>query len=625
MAGPARFRRSSGGGVSMDEEIRGFQKGDWALIRRFSKYIRAHLPMMALAIFAMALGSGAQVIGPYLVGRGIDDYILPGRLAGLWKIALLYLAVLAVVFACNFVQTAAIGHAGQGLCLNLRDRLYRHLQRVPFRFFDTQPVGRTVTRVTNDVEALSDLVSSGVVAILSDIVLLAGITGMMFWMNARLALLSFLFLPILACLTWSFRTKVRNSFRDIRLKLARLNSFLNERVQGMRVIRAFNAESETADRHAAINAAHFESHMDSIRLFSVYNPLVDMIGTLSLAVLIWYAAGWIVAGRMTFGGLVAFLAYVEMFYKPIRDLAEKYNLLQAALAAMEKVFGLMDLPEDPQILSPNRLEIGPGRTREKLLGHAVFEGVTFAYDREEVLHDVSFEVKPGEKIAIVGATGAGKSTIASLLMGFYAPSHGRVLVDGRAVADYDLASYRRRIGYVTQEPFLFSGALSENISLGDPSISDLAVEEAARVCGLLAFTRRFPQGLATRLSERGATLSAGERQLIAFARCLAFQPDLLILDEATAAIDPSTEKWLERALSAAMSGRSAHPCAPTALPPSVGVGRTAILIAHRLVTIRSCDRIIVLHRGAVAETGNHQELIRKDGIYAMLHRLQEAA
>ncbi|MBI4180021.1 ABC transporter ATP-binding protein [bacterium] len=587
----------------MDEDSRGFQKGDWALIRRFGSYLRPHLALILLAIGAMAVGAGAQVLGPYLMAWGIDDHVLPGRLEGLWKIALLYLAVLAAVFAANFIQTSTIGRVGQGVCLTLRDHLYRKLQRLPFRFFDTQPVGRTVTRLTNDVEALSELVASGVVAILSDVVLLAGIVAMMLWMNVRMALVAFLFLPVLAVLTWSFRTKVRESFREIRAKLARLNAFLNERVQGMRVLRAFNASRETADRHAGINADHYDAHMRSIRLFSIYNPLVDFLGTLSVAAILWVAAGRILAGHLTFGELVAFLVYVEMFYKPIRDLAEKYNILQGALAAMEKVFWVLDQPEDVRGITA-----GPALRRPARIGGSVeFENVTFAYDQETVLRDVTLEIRPGEKIALVGATGAGKSTIASLLMGFYAPQSGAIRIDGHPIEDYDPATLRRRIGYITQEPFLFSGTLQENISLEDPAVSESAIREAARSCGVLSLTHRFPDGLQTRLGERGATLSAGERQLVAFARCLAFQPDLLLLDEATAAIDPATEKWLERALDAATRGR------------------TALLIAHRLATVRSCNRIYVLQHGSVAESGTHEELLRRDGLYAMYMKLQEAA
>lgn len=591
--------------MEQDEERRGFQKGDLAMVLRFGQYLREHLGMVLLSVLAMAGASAAQVAGPSLIQRAIDHCILPGQIAGLWKIGLLFLAALAAAFACNYAQTAAIGYVGQSICLKLRGQLYEHLRRLPLRFFDTQPVGRTVTRLTNDVEALSELVSSGVVAILSDILLLGAIAGMMFWMNHEIALMALLFLPVLLAITWSFRARVRNSFREIRQKLARLNAFLNERVQGMRVIRAFNAESETSDRHAAVNADHYEAHMDSIRLFAVYNPIVDLIGTLSTAVLIAFAARRIVAGVLTFGELVAFLWYLEMFYKPIRDLAEKYNILQAALAAMEKVFGLLDEPAEKTAPAP--------RAVSRLRGQVSLDHVTFSYGTDrvgepvDVLHDVSFEVSPGEKVAIVGATGAGKSTIASLLMGFYAPRIGHVRIDGAAVTGYDLPQLRRRIGYITQEPFMFSGTLAENITLGDPSVSDDAVRRAVDACGLLTAARRFPDGLRTRLTERGVTYSAGERQLVAFARCLVFGPDLLLLDEATATIDPITEKYLERAFNAASAGR------------------TSIVIAHRLATIRACERILVLHQGKLVETGTHEQLIRKDGIYAMLFRLQEAA
>ncbi len=591
--------------MTMDDETRGFQKGDVALILRFYAYVRPHLRLVLIAVASMAAMSALQVAGPYLVKLGIDRYILPGNWEGLWRIAFLYFAALAGMFVCQYIETMAIGRAGQSICLNIRDDLYARLQLLPMRFYDRNPVGRTVTRLTNDVESLSELVSSGVVAILSDVMLLTAIAAMMFWMNAAITIVAFLLLPILAAITIQFRLRVRESFREIRLKLARLNAFLNERVQGMRVIRAFNAESETAERHAAVNADHYEAHMDSIRLFAVYNPLVDFIGTLSTAVLIWFAAGKILAGRLTFGELVAFLSYLDMFYKPIRDLAEKYNILQAALAAMEKVFGLMDEP----------VEAAPsaGRRIQRLTGQVAFDHVTFAYDRTmdgapvDVLRNVSFDIRPGEKVAIVGATGAGKSTVASLIMGFYAPGSGQILLDGEPVQTYDLAKLRRRIGYITQEPFLFSGTLAENVTLGDPSISFDAVRMAADACGLGADTRRFADGLQGKIAERGATYSAGERQLVAFARCLAFDPDLLVLDEATAAIDPATEAKIERVFQEAARGR------------------TAIVIAHRPATIRTCDRILVFHHGRLVESGTHDELIRRSGVYALLVRRQEAA
>ncbi len=596
----------------MDEERRGFQKGDWALFLRFLHYVRSHSRPLLLAIIAMAGASVAQVAGPYLIKVGIDQYILPGRIDQLWNIAGLYLLMLATLFGCAFIQTTVIGDVGQRICLKLRDDLYAHLQRLPLRFFYSQPVGRTVTRLTNDVEALSELVSSGVVAILSDVLLLAGIAAVMFWMNSGIALMAFLLLPPLVALTWRFRTRVRESFRAIRLKLARLNAFLNERVQGMRVIRAFNAESETADRHAGVNADHYEAHMDSIRLFAVYNPLVDLIGALSVAVLIWYSAGRILSGHLTFGELVAFLVYLEMFYKPIRDLAEKYNILQAALAAMEKVFGLMDEPVED-------LPRGDGRARQPwaiapgnhLRGEIVFDRVTFAYETlqgkrsADVLRDLSFEIRPGEKVAIVGATGAGKSTIASLILGFYSPQSGRILLDGVPVREYDLPVVRRRIGYITQEPFLFSGTLEDNITLEDATISPAAVRHAVDACGLAG--GRYPQGLKTRIAERGVTFSAGERQLIAFGRCMAFEPDILMLDEATAAVDSVTERWIERAFG------------------MLSKNRTAVVIAHRQSLVQICDRILVIHQGRLVESGSHEELVRRGGVYSMIFRLQEVA
>lgn len=573
------------------------------MLKRFAGFVRPFSRLLVAAMLALTAAGIGQAAGPYLIKIGIDQHLLPGRMEGFAWIAGAYLASLLVVLAGGFVQTYTLGVLGQGVCLALRDRMFTHALRLPMSFYDRRPVGQTVTRLTNDVEALSELIGSGAVAIFSDIVLLGGVLAAMLWMNVRLALVTLCLVPVLVAITWFYRTRLRDTFRDIRNRLTRLNSFLNEAVQGIRVVRAFQAEARLTDEHTGRNADYFHAQDRSIRLMAVFNPLVSLIGTLSAAVVIWYGAGRILSRALTFGELVAFLAYAQMFYRPIRDMAEKYNILQSSFSALEKVFEFLDIEPEPSS--------GTARP-EKLEGRIRFDRVGFSYPKHngvapDVLEDISFEIRPGERVALVGATGAGKSTVASLLMGFYRPISGTVSIDGRDLAEYDLPALRRRVAYVTQEPFLFTDTIAQNISLHDPSVSAERIARAAGQVGLLADAARFPERLNSSVRERGINLSAGERQLVAFARALAFDPDLLILDEATAVIDHETERRLQAALDRLCEGR------------------TALIIAHRLSTVRSCDRILVLSRGRLVESGSHDELIRQDGLYAAFYKLQETA
>ena len=575
---------------------------DVSLLRRFTGFLRPYETLLFGALVALGVGSLAQLARPYLLNIGIDRYIIPGELDGIDLIVFLYGLTLFLGWICTFLQTYLLGNVAHRVSLSLRDVLYGKVHRLPMSYYDTQPVGVTVTRLTNDVESLSELVTSGVIALIADIFILVGIVVVMLWMNLEMALITFSLLPVLFWLTWIFRGRVRQSFREIRTRLSRLNAFLNEHIQGMRVIRAFHAEEQVIEDHANRNAQHMESHLSSIRNFAIYSPLVALVGYLSVPILIGFGSVRILQGELTIGILVAFLAYVQMFFRPVRDMADKYNLLQASFSAMEKVFGFLDLTEEPRFGTAQVL---------KIEGRIEFDQVYFAYDPNNgdpapnVLHGISFEIPKGGRIGLVGATGSGKSTIANMIIGFYTPKSGVVNIDGRPLSDYRLPEMRRRIAYVTQEPFLFSGSIEENVSLGDPEISPTRVRQAIDEVGLLGSLERFPNGLKSKVVERGMNLSAGERQLVALARALAFNPDLLILDEATAEIDRSTEAMLQKALD-----RLCEDC-------------TALLIAHRLSTVRSCDRILVLNQGRLAESGTHNELMEKDGIYASLYRLQE--
>jgi ATP-binding cassette subfamily B protein len=571
---------------------------DRHLMKRLLHYLKPYSLWIAVAVAILLLSSLLQLVGPYLVKVAIDDHITPRDVSGLDRVALLYLAAALAAFFFRYLQTVLTYWIGQRAMLDLRMEVFRHIERQSLSFFDRNPVGRLMTRVGSDVEVLQEMLSMGVITIFGDIFTLIGIIAAMLAINWRLALVSFVVLPLLFGITLFFRRKVRPSFRLIRRKVSAMNSFLNETVSGMAVVKLFGRERASAARFDGINDDHRQAFLKVIFYYAIFFPAVEVLGAFAVALLLGYGGFQIIAGAMTFGALVAFIEYLEKFYRPVQDLAEKYNILQSAMAAAERIFAILDTePEITDTEHPVPLE--------RCRGEIEFRHVSFAYkDGVDVLRDVSFTVEPSEMVAIVGATGAGKTSIISLLARLYESQRGSILLDGLDIRRYTQADLRRQTAIVLQDVFLFSGSVRENISLGNPRITDDMVIESARQVQADAFIRRLPDGYDTEVGERGDILSVGQKQLLSFARALAHDPPVLILDEATSSVDAETEALIQEALEVLFAGR------------------TSIVIAHRLSTIMGSDRIITLHKGTIRETGTHRDLIGEGGIYSKLFRLQ---
>jgi ATP-binding cassette subfamily B multidrug efflux pump len=625
--------------MAQEEEILG-KAYDSRLMARLLKYLRPYRWQVAIALASILLKSFADVLGPYLTKVAIDRYLAPtqGSVSGMWswlspnaitgiaQIAAIYVGLLLLSFLLEFLQTYYMQWTGQKVMFDLRRQIFRHLQRLHVAFYDQNPVGRLVTRVTTDVDALNEMFTSGVVSIFEDLFVLLGILGVMLCMNWKLALITFAVLPFIIVATKIFRDRVRDSYRRIRVAIARINSYLQEHVSGMVVLQLFNRERKAYKRFSEINRSHMEAFKDAIMAYSVYYPAIEVLSAIAIACVIWFGGGdvmlsvpatsvsvqfnWktLVAFRLvptvaSLGVLVAFIQYALRFFRPIMDFSEKYNILQSAMAASERIFKLLDTPV--QVVSPavTKCPEGPGRIE--------FDHVWFAYHETEdgqtpdwVLRDVTFSIDPGETVAIVGHTGAGKTTLISLLLRFYDVQKGAVRIDGVDVKDMDLVDLRSRFGVVLQDPFLFSGTIGGNIRLGTKRIQDADVEQAAEDVNLADFIRTLPKGFNEEVRERGSTLSTGQKQLISFARALAHEPKILILDEATSSVDTETEFRVRDALSHMVEGR------------------TSLIIAHRLSTVQRADKIIVMHKSQVREMGTHQQLLAQRGIYFKLYQLQ---
>ncbi len=572
---------------------------DSRLMRRLLGYLRPYWRSVLVALAAIITHSVLQLAPPYLTMLVIDTYIPAADFGGLVQVAWVYLAVLAGSFALEYVQTWVMQLTGQRIMYDLRMQIYAHLQRLDLRFFDRNPVGRLMTRVTSDVDVLNELFTAGVVAVFGDIFTLAGIMIVMLGMDWRLALASFVVLPLIAVVTQWFRSHVRESYRTVRAWIARINTFLQENITGMGTVQLFRREGHNATRFDQINAAHRDANIESIFYYAVFYPAIEVVGALAASIIIWVGGLNVLDGTLTLGVLVAFLQYSARFYRPISDMSEKFNVLQSAMASSERIFTLLDTPV--AIASPP----SPIVPAAPLRGHVVFEHVWFAYQGEDwVLRDVSFDVAPGQRLGLVGATGSGKTTIISLLLRFYDVQRGRILVDGVDIRELDLPTLRGLFGLVLQDVHLFSGTLGGNIRLGHDGLDELAVRGAAEAVSASDFIEALPGGYDAPVAERGATLSTGQKQLLSFARALAFDRRVLILDEATSSVDTETETTIRRALDVLMEGR------------------TTIAIAHRLSTIQDMHRILVLHKGAVREAGTHQSLLAERGIYYRLYQLQ---
>ena len=661
-------------------EDEGAKAFDPHLARRLLRYLAPYRVRASVSVVLVILSSILEIAGPAIVAVAIDLYVKPTQGAhvagvsqriGAWLVAhgwaldplsginvaaAIYFVVLFAGFGVLYTQMVLMNLMGQYIMYDLRKQIFGHLQKLDIQFFDRNPVGRLMTRVTTDVDALNEMFTAGFVSIFGDIFVLAGIVGVLFWMNWRMACVLFSIIPLIVLASAWFRKGARATYRKTRARIAAINAFLQEHISGMATVQLFNREKDEAEKFADLNARHRDANIESIFYYSVFYPVVELVETIGIALIVWYGGGQVIQGALSIGALVAFFQYAQRFYEPISDLSEKYNILQAAMAASERVFKLLDTP--PRIIDDGTIEIDHFESIE-------FRNVSFAYNEksaspekrgesgtrdegrekredegvpssvvsrpseslpdvpmspgadspsrssslapaspEWVLKNVSFKVSHGERVALVGHTGAGKTTVTSLLLRFYEPQRGEILINGIDIRKYTIASLRSLFAIVQQDFFLFTGNIEQNISLGNPDIGPETVREAARRVQADRFIQRLPEGYAAEVRERGAGLSVGEKQLLSFARALAFNPPVLVLDEATSSIDTETELLIQEAIRTLMEGR------------------TSIVIAHRLSTIRSADTILVFHHGEIRERGTHDELMHHAGLYRKLYEIQ---
>jgi len=634
--------------MAQEEEVLG-KAYDSRLMKRLLGYLRPYKWQVAVALASIILKAGADVMGPYLTKTAIDKYLSntihnsildrflsPLPLVGIAQLGFAYFMLLLISFGLEYTQTYLMLWTGQKVMFDFRSQIFRHLQHMHIGFYDRNPVGRLVTRVTTDVDALNEMFTSGVVAIFEDIFVLGGIVLIMLGMNWWLALITFAVLPLIFWATMVFRKSVRDSYRRIRTAIARINAYLQEHVSGMMVLQLFNREKRAYRSFDRVNAQHMDAYKDAIWAYALYYPVVEILSSIAIAMVIYFGGYGVLRNAVTIGVLTAFMQYAQRFFRPIQDLSDKYNILQGAMASSERVFKLLDTPvEITSPALPQKAE-GAGRIefdhvwfayrkvgtdddshaamKAASNGHGVIDAKaeagfeikaeTKAETYDWILRDVSFTIEPGETVAIVGHTGAGKTTIISLLMRFYDIQKGAIRIDGVDIRQMDLNDLRRRFGVVLQDPFLFSGTIENNIRLGSAWITDEQIETAAENVNVADFIRSLPEGFKAPVLERGSTMSTGQKQLISFARALAHNPKILVLDEATSSVDTETEIRVREALTRMVEGR------------------TSVIIAHRLSTIQRADKIIVMHKGHVREVGTHQQLLAQRGIYWKLYQLQ---
>jgi ATP-binding cassette, subfamily B, multidrug efflux pump len=585
---------------------------DSRILRRLLKYMRPYAHWVLFALFLTLLVAPLEAAGPYLFMLGLDRYIVPetrGYIAfppamrGLGWITLAYLGALVFSFIVQYVQIRVMQNVGQKTMYDMRREIFGHLQALPMSFYDRSPVGRLVTRVTTDVDALNDLFAAGVVAMLNDSFVLIVFVGILFYLNWRLALATLCVLPGILLATYWFRNQARDGNRRIRTAIARINAFLNEYISGMSVVQLFNRERKAKAEFSELNRIHMEAYKDVIFAFALFYPVVEFFSTAAIALILWFGGLDVLSGLILVGVVVGFMQYAQRFFRPIQDLSEKFNILQSANAASERIFKLLD---EPIAVDGRGATVGAN-----VRGEIEFRNVWFAYrggphpaEADWVLRDVSFRVAPGQAAALVGHTGAGKTTVIQLLLRFYEIQRGQILLDGRDIRELDVQQLRRQFGIVLQDPFLFTGSIESNVRLGTETITREQVLAALRAVGLGPLVASLPKGVETEVTERGSTLSVGQRQLISFARALAHNPRFMILDEATSSVDTRTELMIREALDRLLEGR------------------TSVVIAHRLSTIQHAGTILVFHKGRLREHGSHQDLLALRGIYYRLYQLQ---
>jgi len=571
---------------------------DFKVLKRLFQYAKPYIKQFYLLVFLTILLAALMPIRPLLVQQAIDKYVPLGDYAGLVTMLMILVAHLIILAIIQYWHTYLAGWVGQTIIKDIRIKLYRHLLNLRLKFFDKTPIGRLVTRNVSDIETLSNVFSEGIAALIGDLLQLVVIMGFMFYMDWKLALISLSTLPLLIFSTYIFKEKIKITFNDVRNAVSNLNSFVQEHVSGMNIVQIFNAEKRESKKFKEINKEHTKAHVKSVLYYSIYFPVAELIQAIAIGMLVWYGARGILNDSGQGPGLIiSFIMYIQMFFRPIRMIADRFNTLQMGIVSSNRIFDLLDSKE--HIVDEGEL------VPDSFKGSVSFKNVWFAYNKEEyVLKDISFEVKEGETVAFVGATGAGKSSVINLLNRFYEINKGSIEVGGVNLRDYQVAALRENIGVVLQDVFLFSDTIKANITLGNPDINDEKIMEAAELVGAKKFIERLPGGLDYNVMERGATLSVGQRQLISFVRAMVYDPKIIVLDEATSSVDSETEVLIQNAINVLMKGR------------------TAIVIAHRLSTIQGADKIIVLDKGEIKEIGTHQELIKNQGIYSNLHQMQ---